>query len=67
MKEAPSRGRDGVTLRKVGGFHDGELSLDAIILCFGKEGDGPSAKEGIGRIVVSDYPVRILRLQILET
>ena len=51
---------------KVGSFHGGGLTPDAILLHVEEEGEVPGAKDGLGRSVMRDEPVHIVKLQMIE-
>ena len=66
MEEAPIHGVYGVSVVEFGSFHCGGLAPDAILLRVEEEGYGQDEKEGLGKSVVRDEPVRIMKLKILE-
>ena len=66
MEEAPIHGVYGVAVGEFCSFHCGGLAPDAILLRVEEEGGGPDEKEGLGKSVVRDEPVRIMKLKILE-
>ena len=67
MEEAPIHGVYGVAVVEFGSFHCGGLAPDAILLRVEEEGYGQDEKEGLGRSVVRDDPVLIVKLKILVT